>query len=480
MKRLLAGMVALVWCLALLPGAGAEAVLTPRLALWDDVPAVQMELGADVSVHMPFDEERCGQLNALLKHLTLRLGLIRMEDEEWSRAALCVDGREAVSFAQRQQDGQTALRMSCLPGETFTTRQAVDASSALGMLLGETGGDMSLFGLDGREEAWMTDAYALVCSLEKPLSAWCKESAVKTSVKNMGTARIKRSYTVPKDQAEEFASALIAACPMGKLGTLLSGLTFTGQQKLTVLLTKDGAPLRVEYTGKCGPDTKQQRQVTLTWRMRRDQSTLDELTLKSPAVSGTDRNTLTYSRKLAPKKSGGKSYDSKFTYEWVKDRQKTTLSGECSLTCTEKKSGSTLSGSVKIKRQLPDAKSAETVKLTPDLLLTDDPAVRGTVLAEVYSGSNVIEQAKISVEIMPGETFDWALGENAVSLDSMDQTSLEELRSRVVSAMGAELIPMLVLLPEEDTLYLSADLPPETWQAIMNAARQALREEETP
>lgn len=480
MKRLLAGMVALVWCLALLPGAGAEAVLTPRLALWDDVPAVQMELGADVSVHMPFDEERCGQLNALLKHLTLRLGLIRMEDEEWSRAALCVDGKEAVSFAQRQQDGHTALRVSCLPGETFTTGQAADASSALGMLLGETGGDMSLFGLDGSEEAWMTDAYALVCSLEEPLSAWCKESAVKTSVKNMGTARIKRSYTVPKDQAEEFASALIAACPMGKLGTLLSGLTFTGQQKLTVLLTKDGTPLRVEYTGKCGPDTKQQRQVTLTWRMRRDQSTLDELTLKSPAVSGTDRNTLTYSRKLAPKKSGGKSYDSKFTYEWVKDRQKTTLSGECSLTCTEKKSGSTLSGSVKLKRQLPDAKSAETVKLTPDLLLTDDPAVRGTVLAEVYSGSNIIEQAKISVEIMPGETFDWALGENAVSLDGMDQTSLEELRSRVVSAMGAELIPMLVLLPEEDTLYLSADLPPETWQAIMNAARQALREEETP
>ena len=480
MKRLLAGMVALVWCLALLPGAGAEAVLTPRLALWDDVPAVQMELGADVSVHMPFDEERCGQLNALLKHLTLRLGLIRMEDEEWSRAALCVDGKEAVSFAQRQQDGHTALRVSCLPGETFTTGQAADASSALGMLLGETGGDMSLFGLDGNAEAWMTDAYALVCSLEKPLSAWCKESAVKTSVKNMGTARIKRSYTVPKDQAEEFASALIAACPMGKLGTLLSGLTFTGQQKLTVLLTKDGAPLRVEYTGKCGPDTKQQRQVTLTWRMRRDQSTLDELTLKSPAVSGTDRNTLTYSRKLAPKKSGGKSYDSKFTYEWVKDRQKTTISGECSLTCTEKKSGSTLSGSVKLKRQLPDAKSAETVKLTPDLLLTDDPAVRGTVLAEVYSGSNVIEQAKISVEIMPGETFDWALVEDAVSLDGMDQTRLEELRSRVVSAMGAELIPMLVLLPEKDTLYLSEDLPPETWQAIMNAARQALREEDTP
>ena len=76
---------------------------TPRLALWDDVPAVQMELGADVSVHMPFDEERCGQLNALLKHLTLRLGLIRMEDEEWSRAALCVDGKEAVSFAPSPQ-----------------------------------------------------------------------------------------------------------------------------------------------------------------------------------------------------------------------------------------------------------------------------------------------------------------------------------------------------------------------------------------
>ena len=62
----------------------------------------------------------------------------------------------------------------------------------------------------------------------------------------------------------------------------------------------------------------------------------------------------------------------------------------------------------------------------------------------------------------------------------MDEEKLEALRSRAVSAMGEKLIPALVLLPEEDTLYLSADLPPETWQAIMNAAQQALREEENP
>ena len=480
MKRLLAGLTALMLLLTLLPGAGAEAVLTPRLALWDNVLSVQMELGADVSVHMPFDEDRCGQLNALLKHLTLRLGLMQMDDEEWSRVALCVDGEETVSIDYRQHDGQTELRLSCLPGETFTTGQATDVSSALGMLLGEESSEGSLFGLDGSEGAWISDGYALICALEEPLSAWCKESAVKTAVKSMGTARIKRSYTVPKDQAEEFASALIAACPLGKLGTLLSGLTFTGQQKLTVLLTKDGAPLRVDYTGRCGPDTKHQRQVTLTWRMRRDNIVQDELTLKSPAVSGTDRNTLTYSRKLASKKSGGKSYESKFTYEWVENRKKTTLTGECSLSCTEKKSGSTLTGSVKIKRQLPDADSAETVKLSPDLLLTDDPAVRGTVFAETYRGSNVIGQAKISVEIVPGDVFDWALQGSAVDLDGMDEEKLEALRSRAVSAMGEKLIPALVLLPEEDTLYLSADLPPETWQAIMNAAQQALREEENP
>ena len=114
MRRLLAGLAVLVWCLTLLPVAGAEALLTPRLALWDNVLAVQMKLGADVSVHMPFDEERCGQLNALLKHITLQLGMMRMEDEEWSRAALCVDGKEAVSFEQRQHDGQTELRLSLI------------------------------------------------------------------------------------------------------------------------------------------------------------------------------------------------------------------------------------------------------------------------------------------------------------------------------------------------------------------------------
>lgn len=480
MKRLATGLTALLLCLALLPCAMAEAVLTPYLALWDDVLTVQMNLGAQVDVHMPFDDTRCEQLNALLSHVTLQLGLMRLEAEEWSRAALCVDGTEAVSLIQRQQGDQTVLRLSCLPEETFATSQAGDASSALGLLLGEESGDAGLFGLDGTEHAWLDDGYAMLLALEEPLSAWCKESSVKTTVKSMGTARLKRVYTVAKDQAEEFASALIAACPMGKLGTLLSQLTFTGQQKLTVLLTSAGEPLRVDYTGRCGLDAEHQREVTLVWRMRRDNSNLDELSLKTPAVKGTDRNTLTLSRKLAAKKTGTMSYESKFTYEWVASKKKTTLTGECSLTSVNGKKESELTGSVKLKRQLPDADTTETVKLTPKLVLTGDPSISGTVLVQEYSGSNVVEQATVSVEIVPGSTLEWALRENVTALDQMDPENLAALRQRTVNALGGAVIPHLVLLPEEDTLYLSADLPPETWQAVVNAAQQALREEENP
>ena len=59
MKRLATGLTALLLCLALLPCAMAEAVLTPYLALWNDVLTVQMNLGAQVDVHMPFDDTRC-------------------------------------------------------------------------------------------------------------------------------------------------------------------------------------------------------------------------------------------------------------------------------------------------------------------------------------------------------------------------------------------------------------------------------------
>ena len=86
----------------------------------------------------------------------------------------------------------------------------------------------------------------------------------------------------------------------------------------------------------------------------------------------------------------------------------------------------------------------------------------------------------MSVEIVPGSTPEWALREKVTALDQMDSEELAALQQRTVNALGKAVIPYLVLLPEEDTLYLSADLPPETWQAVVNAARQALREEDNP
>ena len=43
--------------------------------------------------------------------------------------------------------------------------------------------------------------------------------------------------------------------------------------------------------------------------------------------------------------------------------------------------------------------------------------------------------------------------------------------------MGTDLIRPLVLLPKDDTLYLSADMDEATWQKVVDTAQAALKED---
>jgi len=69
---------------------------------------------------------------------------------------------------------------------------------------------------------------------------------------------------------------------------------------------------------------------------------------------------------------------------------------------------------------------------------------------------------------------------DAISVPDLDEDASEALKAHVLNSMAAELLPHLVLLPEEDVTFLSADLPEKVWNQIVNAARDALQKEELP
>lgn len=459
-----------------------EMAFIPQMNDWNlDVAPLEVNLWASVSTHMPFDEERTAQLNALLNHLSLRMNWQRLEGEEWSRLAILVDGVEALSAAQREAQGETLLQFSVQPENTYSLTSDKLSGEAQAMLsfLGGEEEELSVYGLNGDEAAWLEDGLALLESIAQDLEAYKKEDKVKQSIKNMGTARVKQTYTIPKADASILGEAIANNSRDGELRAMLISLIFSGKQTLTLYRAESGKILRADYSGNCGADEDHLRKVTLTWKLRRDGDAVrDNLTLKSPAVNGTDRNTLTLERSVLADDEGQIEMDEKFTYEWVADKKKTTLSGTADLTNALSEDASHVTGTVTIKQVLPGEDTSTSIRLTPDLTVAGAdglPSILGSVTVERLSGKNVLEKADLSVTVGVGSYFSWESRPQTVSLNLMTEEQAAATAGELSSAAATALIRPMVLLPREDTLYLSADLSDEAWQKIVDAAQSALQ-----
>lgn len=473
MRKVMRCLAALVLCLSIASGALAEISLVPQMAQWDDSLPISVELSADVTVHMPFDDTRCAQLNALLKHLSLRLATSNVEEERLNRISVRVDNREALWMLQRETEAREQVKLSWQPDVTYAAEHGT-----LNTLLGASGGDMTLYGLDGNEDAWLEDGAVMMGSIGTALEDYSKEASIKTNIKNMGTARRKITYTLPKADAALMGQALADHCPEGELKDFLTKLMFSGQQKLILWLNAEDKVIRAEYAGRCGMDEESLRKVSLVWRMRRDDTLIrDDVTLKTPAVEGTDYNTLTCIRDIAMDADGTVTYENEFSYAVRANKEKTTLSGDIDLTSKPESDSSRLTGSITVKQQLPGEDSATGMSIKPDVLIGNDggtPLISGKIAVQQLRGSKtVLEDAVITVEAAAGAYMDWE--EDVMAVDASAMT--EAQRTAVLEGLSSALVPHLVLLPQEDTLYLSADLPEDVWQRIVEAAHSALPEE---
>ena len=472
MRRILLGLTALLCCLTLTASALAEVAFVPGLTDWmlGEIP-LELTVSAEVMAYAPFDEDRLPQLTDLMKHLSLRLTHQPMLDETQSTVDLLVDGEMALGIALQKSGQRTLAQFSALPDVTYA------GADPLAALLGTSSEPMTLLGFDGSEAAWTREGYELVFALETVLAPYLtSESKVKTDLKDIGTARLKQDYTVSKTDAPGLTALIAGACPEGRLKALASQLVFSGKQTLRVYWDENHLPLRLEWNGNCGLDADHLRTVSLIWRMRRDDKAYrDEITLKTPPLRGTDRNTLSWNFAIVPNKSGQMVLTYDLSYTRNIDKQKTVWSGSGKLTATPMDGGTAVKGEAKLSRQLPDEDSPVTYSFEPNLMVSGDgnmPSVFGELtVSSLNSKNKVLSQARLLVELLRTEYSAWRMRESTVELDAMDAVSLDALRQQAQGAISSTLIRKLLLLPREDLDYLLKDLPEESVQAIINAAQ---------
>lgn len=471
--RMLRRMAALCLCMLLmLTAALAQTSFLPGTEDWTlDTLPLQVDVAVKVKTHMPFDENRLTSLTAILDRLTMRLNWQPLAGETQSRVSLLMNGTELLVMNQQQNQQETLMQLSSVPDTTFAA-----SSAPLDILLEDDTQTVLPFGIDITAYAWLEEGYQLLNSLLPALDPYVKEKSVKTSIEDMGTARVCQDYTVSKDDAPMLTETLSALCPEGRLKTLISGLVFSGKQTLRVYRTAEGVPLRMEYNGNCGVDEDHLRDVQLIWRLRRDDTAWrDEVTLKSPALKGSDKNTVTWTCHITKPKSTTRRLKGELQIVTVKDKAKTTLEGELNLLNTMKNDVHHITGDVMVRQMLPEEDTWEKFVLEPDMTVegtVDAPLMAGELTLAYYQGSKAVEQATLTLQLQHTDYLGWSMRDNTVDLSLLSEDELTAARQQVQQAVASELVIGLLRQMGTEATYLLQDLPEETVQLLLNAVGQ--------
>lgn len=464
--RALRRLAAMCFVLILLSAqAMAEVPFLRHAAEWTltDTP-LDVWLSADITSHMPYDDERLSMLTELTSQLSLRL----TTEKESSRASVYVGNTEAVSLSMKDN----AVQLSILPEQAFTS-----ADSPAAKLLGSTSTqDISVFGLNGNTEALLDDGWVLLNSLDPALEAYADRRSVKTSISDMGTARSCTDYTIPKAEAQQFGELILSLSPDGQLYDFISTLSFSGKQTIRIYRTEDEVPLRMEYNGVCGT-ADDLRTVKLVWRARRDHvAHRDEITLTSPAKKGGNKNTLEFERVIKTNKKGAVEMDGSFTWTVVADKKTTTTKGSFDLVNTNENESDMISGEITLQQKLPGENSFTSLILEPDLTISgteEEPVVAGSIAVTEKVGSSVTEQIVIHLNLSRASDATWTECSSIVDLDALSDEELYSLQQQVSMGVTAALVRPLIILLDDGADWFFRDMPADAVQQIIDAAGSA-------
>lgn len=451
--------------ISLVTNAVAEVDFFRHAKGWDvsSVP-VEVLLSADVMTHMPYDDDRL----AMLKQITdeLRLKLITGKDE--GSVTVYVGNSAALTLAYLDN----AVQLSSIPNYGF-----VSSADPIGVLLGSETAELSLFDLSADKESLVDDGWVLLTSISPSFDEYADRRSVKTSITDMGTARSCTDYTIPQSKAVEMKDLLLTLCPDGELKEIITSLDFSGKQTLRVYRDANELPLRMEYNGNCGV-SGDMRKVKLVWRMRRDETAhRDEISLTSPAVSGTNKNNLEFSRIVSTSKTGAIKLEGTFTYTVTASKQTTTTKGHFDLTNAFDDISDVITGTMTFQRKLPEDEYYNGISFEPDLTISgteEEPVMNGSVLVSGLYGKNTVEQARISISLKPTEDSMWESREEMIDLDQLTEDQLLSLRESVNSSIATAVVRPLVILMQDSAEWFFRDMPEDAVNDIVDASGSVL------
>lgn len=451
--------------LLMLTTASAQVPFLVHSADWslDNTP-LDVHLTADVSAHMPYDDDRLAMLTPILDLLSVRL----VTGTDTSGVVIALEEQEILTMLT----GSEGTWLSCLPDISFTA----SGDDAVSLLLGADTAvtDLNVYGVRADAETLLEDGEELLAVIPDLLAAFGKRTNGKTTISGMGTAQYRWDYTVPAGDSALIQNQLIAVCPDGWLRSILSTLTMTGKQTLRMYYTADHQLLRAEYTGSCGWE-EDVRNVNLIWRMcRTDAAIKDDVTLTSPAKVGTNKNSLTFTRTLTFNKNGSRELAGEFAYTVTKDKMTDVRKGEFSLKNAPTSEADVLTGRINFRRLVHGDSKYDQIELEPNLTISgtaESPIISGTLTVRELWVKNPREEAVLQLRAQRAEPLTWPQPADVILLTDLNETQLAQVQAAAASAITASIVRPILIRLGTDADWFFRDLPADAVQSILDAVR---------
>ena len=431
-KRWAAGLLILCLTLCALAEVRADALGKMIPGLLEEGNAFTATVSGTMETYPPYGEKRLEQLNRLLGHLSLRLE----KAGEQARVELLVDGKRAVSITRKA-------------GEMEEDAWFEEETKA------EPGKNRSLLWMLEEGEAFLDQLYAMLSGLVDRFPERYREGKESLTYREYGAIVKKKTGVIPPEDAEALLEYLAGAGePLASI--LTKTPTLSGQQRSNLFLGEEGQILRLTYDGTIGRDADSLRKVSLNWRrLRTETKELDNLTLKTPAASGGDRNNLVMERRYEEREDGTRTLGWTLSFDDVADRVRTSTEISIQL---ENQAGR-ITGELVRKEKTGNQLTRWYVK--PEITRENETDSEGRLEIVRYSGKIEMERGTVSLRLRAGETENLQSGE--ADGESGDGKGMKEERTE---RMAAELLRVLLSLPEEDLLFLTDGLSETDLAAI--------------
>ena len=404
---------------------------------------VELDFTAE-AVRIPqFSETRTEWLNKLLKHIVFRI----RSDGKVQEESIEVDGKAVLGSITRTTEEGKETRFS-FSDTIYCTEQPQDI---IGLLAG-TEPEEDDTGYYAGIRNLLPEFYDFFSGLAELFPDQVNESKVSIQYKGYGTAVKRYAITFSDDiLSSETMTEYLRREEMSGVRQFLSKIILSGRQRLTLLKDEDGKLMKVNYTGKSGMTGDIIRNTDLDWRcLRSENGYKNVLTLKTPAVSGSDRHNISMIQESVIQQDGTELYQCTVDTDEVKNRNKIRIRLDISL---NEKDGK-ISGTAVKKTTSSGLNELHNYQIEIDC--AGDEEYHGSL--EIIHELNKIEREHFRLHFAsaPCDLPEW---ENGVSVHATEQ----ELRKIRQKATGV-FLRALAELPEEDLQYFIADLPDNWWK----------------